>query len=167
MAVHINGSSAGSTQYDGRGKLLRAYDGPSEFIPFERPKAKQTSPEDHIDINDILLVAWVLLIYQRSGNGDIEFTWGYNNTKDAGDSSLLANLASSTGQVYVERTHTVLNVLEAVRLCRQQSVPVTDALAQEDANFMFINDASDSSKDIDGNIETNVCNLSTRKINQH
>jgi len=167
MAVYTNDSAAGSARYDGHEKLLRTYDGASDFIPFERPKAKETSPENQIDINDILLVAWVLLMYQRSGNGDIEFTWGYNNTKDAGDSSLLVNIASSTGQVYVERTHTALNVLEAVRLCRQQSVPVADALAQENANFMFINDASNSSKDIDGNFETNVCNLSTRKINQH
>lgn len=101
----------------------------------------ETSSEIDTDLNDILLVAWVLLLDRYMDGDEIQFTWRCDDTTNGGCYLLPASLASSTEHVLLEEH------IACGRIGRRSIMSKAIGLhqgcsAQQHGTAMFSNDAS-------------------------
>lgn len=106
------------------------------YIPIKISIQKTTHSAEPIDMSDMLLLAWILMMCRFSGNQSVHCAWGYTQVPADG---------ASTADVWVDLEGQLSDLLETIRLLRREAPLSPGLLADPDGSYMFINDAFDVS----------------------
>ncbi|CZS92708.1 hypothetical protein WAI453_006601 [Rhynchosporium graminicola] len=103
------------------------------YDPVQIPIQKSCQSAEPADMSDMLLLAWVLLMRRYNGDHEIHFSWGYT---EGGAGTV------STGLIGVQRDCLVADVLESIRLLRDQSPFSVDYVTETSESYIYFNNAS-------------------------
>ncbi|KAH6721641.1 hypothetical protein BKA61DRAFT_666393 [Leptodontidium sp. MPI-SDFR-AT-0119] len=103
------------------------------YDPVQIPIQKSCRSTEPADMSDMLLLAWVLLMRRYNGDHEIHFSWGYT---EGGAGTV------STGLIGVQRDCRVADVLESIRLLRDQSPFSVDYVTETSESYIYFNNAS-------------------------